>query len=388
MAHVGHGFPVVAQLLIQAGEHGGVLDIVPAPRRGQVGAAWQAKVAAVGVTAQGVAHTLEVITLMAGAKEQQGVVAGVQLERHVVQVALLVVVVDEVVLVLQHPHIAPAQPAIHTQRAGYIELAAVVVPAAGRGQGLDLRLRQRAFVAEVDHAPWLACAVQAIGAAQQTDAVELSQVLIAAAVEHAGGGTAFVAHIVDLEATRYVSVLSPRLLAGDAGHLVHHLVHVAQLLVLQALVGDDGHRLGDFAQLLRAFAAHGGGARRVAAGVFRRGAQPLAFDIGGGQFEGLRGYVAAVLGSLLCREFQGFGAYHAGWQRSSEAEVKMQRQRRQPCGTGFGHELYIQVVIIVGCELFTNDLRFQYADENIFTSHDERAGRAVQYDHQVVSFDH
>ncbi len=281
VAHVGHGFPVVAQLLVEAGEHRGVLDIVPAPGRGQVGAARQAQIAAVREAAQGVAHAIEVVTLVAGTEEQQGVVAGIELERHIIEVAFLVVVVDEVVFVFQHAYIAPAQAPIHCQRAGYIEFAAVVVPAAGRSQGFDLRLRQRALVAEVDHPARFTCAVQTVGTPQQAYTVELGKVFVAAAVEHARRGATFIAHIVDFEATGHIGVLGPCLLAGNTGHLVHHLVHVAQLLVLQALIGDDGYRLRNFAQFLRPLAAHGGGARRIAAGVFRAGAQPLAFDVGG-----------------------------------------------------------------------------------------------------------
>ncbi|MNN17478.1 hypothetical protein D3C81_1306680 [compost metagenome] len=241
MAHVGHGFPVVAQLLVQAGEHRGVLDIVPAPGGGQVGAARQAQVAAIGEAAQGIAHAIEVVSLVAGTEEQQGIVAGIELERHIIEVAFLVVVVDEVAFVFQYAYIAPAQTPIHCQRAGYIEFAAVVVPAAGRGQGFYLRLRQRALVAEVDHAARFTCAIQTVGTAQQADAVELGKVFVAAAVEHARRGATFVAHIVDFEATGHIGVLGPCLLAGNTGHLVHHLVHVAQLLVLQALIGDDGY---------------------------------------------------------------------------------------------------------------------------------------------------
>ncbi|MNO88149.1 hypothetical protein D3C76_795860 [compost metagenome] len=233
---------------------------------------------------------------------EHGVVGHIGFEHTVEERLVGGAVVDEVLTVLVGHHRPATQLAIEAQRAGHVQLAAVVVPAARRGGELELVEVQRALAHQVDDAARVAgAAEQRTGAAQHFDVVEFGDVVDVRRIEAACSGAqghgrcAVELDVLDREAAR-VEVLDAErgALHGHARHGLHRIVDVGDLAVFDQLAGDDRHRLRGFLQRGRALGADAGQPRRVGAGVLGGLAHPLAHDGGFANDHGAGTDVAAV----------------------------------------------------------------------------------------------
>ncbi|MNJ29755.1 hypothetical protein D3C77_243340 [compost metagenome] len=205
-------------------------------------------------------------------------------------------VVEELVVLIGRAQTAPDVPGLG-ERAGDVELGAVGVPTAGRCRELELVVVQGPLAHQVDGAAGVAAArIETVDPAQELDVVVLGQVELA---DRAVAGdrsvhrrTAVELDVRHREATGIeVGVVAQRgaggtvLLQGYAGGLVQGVSQGGEILILDALAGDNGHRVGDFFDRLGDLAAHGCRAGGVGAAVFGRGAEPRGVDAGHSQLE-------------------------------------------------------------------------------------------------------
>ncbi|MNH12238.1 hypothetical protein D3C79_717730 [compost metagenome] len=190
---------------------------------------------------------------MIDAQAHQGAVAEVDFERSVKDVAVLLVPVHEGIVELLGRDHAPAQVAGRRQRPGDVRFQALEIPGADTALHIGLELAGRALADHVDHAAGVARAGhQPGGAAHHFHPV------VDGHVEQGAGHGAGLVFLVSGDAVELVGVdgaaaridveaLAAILGHGHAGGLVEHIGHVAQLLVIHALAGDDADRLRRFA---------------------------------------------------------------------------------------------------------------------------------------------
>ncbi|MNQ98454.1 hypothetical protein D3C85_1141450 [compost metagenome] len=144
--------PTAAQLVIEIGERGFVLERPRAPGRSHVGRAPEVGLAAVGVPVRHGAPgcALHVFVLIVVTHRQHRVVRQVCFQDPVTDFSLLLVFVPVRIAVAIGHHAASAQAAVEGQRTTDVEVAVVIVIAAAADTGLGFPLRSRAFAHHVD----------------------------------------------------------------------------------------------------------------------------------------------------------------------------------------------------------------------------------------------
>ncbi|MNE15193.1 hypothetical protein D3C80_1080990 [compost metagenome] len=182
--------PVVVEAVVDLGEvlACGGIEVSPVP--GQAGMPWQVQVGTIAVAGHRAVGAVFVGLVVAGTEGEHGVVRNVRFKHTVHQRALGGAVVREILAIGVGHHQASTQAAIPAQRAGEVELLAVVVPAAGRQGQLELVVGGRPLAHHVDDAARVArAAIQRRGTAQHLDVVELGQLEDVGRIERAHRGT-------------------------------------------------------------------------------------------------------------------------------------------------------------------------------------------------------
>lgn len=210
---------------------------------------------------------------MGKSQGQGGVFAQVRFGDGIEQAVVLLDIVDEAVGGLVRGHDPAAQRATVVERAGGIDLAAVVVPAAGRtGQG-DFLLGQWPLADQVDGGRRVACTChQAGGTAHHLDSIEHGQVRLGANVNAVVATRDAVIHqVVDFKTACLVDL--PTRTRGkvqeQTGRRLDHVVDVGHHLVIHALARNDGDGLWGFTHRQREFGRGRHRAGGVGLGAFR-----------------------------------------------------------------------------------------------------------------------
>ncbi|MNJ29708.1 hypothetical protein D3C77_242840 [compost metagenome] len=209
---------------------------------GQEGAARQVQVVPIAVTRQAVGLVGRVQAVMGIANGDRGAVAEVSFQHAMEQLTIGVELVDIGVAVLVDDDATTTQLAIEPQRPADIQFGTVVVPTADRLGYQELVERGGTLAHQVDAATRLAVTrVQAISATQDFDVVIDGHVEV-----FPGEGTdphrcaTVKTEVGDFKTPRQVAgVGHAALVGGHPGGLGEHVVHGGQVLVFDALAGDD-----------------------------------------------------------------------------------------------------------------------------------------------------
>ena len=268
-------FPVVVETVFDFTEYGVDLQLAVLPIGTGIGGAGQVEVVAVFADRQAAPEIVGLIVLPGETEGRRGAVAQVGFTDGVEQAVIVFFLVAETVRALIRRHHPATQGAAVVQRAGGIDLATVVIPAAGgAGEGHAL-ISGRAFAHHVDRRRRVAgTGDQAGRATDDFHAIKHRQVrLHRQGVRRIRAGQAVVHDVVDVETARLVSL--PARAAGLAEEqprrAAHHVVDAGHVLVVHALASDHRHRLRRFAhgqrQLGRGLHRAGGVGLRVFGGA-------------------------------------------------------------------------------------------------------------------------
>ena len=284
--------PVVGQALAQLSEHGVDFLVLVLPIGAWVIGARQAQVAPIQADHRSAPEVVGLVLLVRVTEGQGGVFAQVGFGDGIEQAMILLGLVDKTVGIAVRGDDAAAPGATVIERAGGVELATVIVPAAdGAGEG-NFLLIQWPLADQVDGGRRVACAgYQAGSAAHHFDAVEHCQVRLGAYRRTVvAAGDTVIHEVVDIE-TACGEGLSPRavgVIEEQPRRGVDHVVDAGHGLVIHALARDHGDGLRGFAQGQRQFGRglHRAGGVRLAA--FGGCAKLLARDLGSAQLDGGR----------------------------------------------------------------------------------------------------
>ena len=276
----------------QVTEGGGALAAPGIPGRVQAGRAAELEVAAIAITRHAAPARVGVDVFIGNAQAQGGVGRQVVIQGAVVDLVLATGIVIEVMLALLGDHRTATQRSGLVQRAAGIDLASVVVPGSAGQAQLGLRGTLPALAHKVDATGGAARALHHPGCPAQ----HLDPIVVGHVTAETVGLDIGVAHVqrhtVVLILPGHakapgVEVLAAhgRVIDGDARGLFHDLVDGGEILVVEHLAGDHGHRLRGFPERMSALGdGHRTGGVRTAA--FGRRPERLGIDVGRRQLQG------------------------------------------------------------------------------------------------------
>ena len=212
---------------------------------------------AVGADRQTAPEIVGLLILTREAQRCRRGVAEVGFTDGVEQTVIILLFVAETVGALIGTHYTATQGAAFVERAGGVNLAAVIIPTAGCTGERHLRGGCRAFAHHVDRCRRVAgTGHQAGRTTHDFNPVEHRQIrLHCHRVRLVRARQAVVHDVVDVETAG--AVILPTRAAGlveeQPRRAPHHIVDAGHALIIHALAGDDGHRLRRFAHGQRQF---------------------------------------------------------------------------------------------------------------------------------------
>ena len=243
--------PALAEAVVQVREHARRVPVGTAAGGLQVDRAPQPDRRAVLVARQS-AHAgrrMRAHAAVQQARRQHGVRAQVDLGSAVEQAGLLVRAFIEEAAVGHDPDDAAAHAAAVVQRSAQVDFGAIVVPTAGAEFSAEGELPLPPLAHQVDGGRGIAGAVQqAVGAAQDLDALVDGHVFRRGGAVAHHGRHAVLLEGFDLEAARVVAGGEVMVrLHRDAGGVPHDVVQGVQVLLADLFLADHGDRLGRLA---------------------------------------------------------------------------------------------------------------------------------------------
>ncbi|MNM71080.1 hypothetical protein D3C81_827330 [compost metagenome] len=283
--------PLVVEVVSDIAEQAVVVAVQVRPLAVEVGGARQRVERAVeaGIQAAPVIAIL-VVLLEGGANGEYGGIIQVRFADQVQQLVVAPGAITVAVGIVVVGHRSTTDVALIGQRAGYVHLAAIVVPGASPQFRAQSKVARRALANQVDGRRGVAGALhQAIGTAHNFNPVVDGHVRrghdVHGVVFRDVGRNAVVLQVVDLEAARVVGgAIGAELGQGDPGDSAGNVVEVLDVLVVHLLAGHNGHRLRRLAQAHGHFGGGGADTGGVGAGAFGGGAEGYGADGCGVQF--------------------------------------------------------------------------------------------------------
>ncbi|MNO79887.1 hypothetical protein D3C76_710710 [compost metagenome] len=288
--------PVIVEAVFKVQVVRGYVGFCAAPAGAGVSRTRQVDRFATGVAWEAAQHRPGLLTVVAYAAAHCRRIGQVDVQRTVQRMVFAPDIVDEAVALVLVSDKPPAHTAVGRQRAAGIQLQAIVVPGASFACQRNGRRRLATLAHQVDCATWAAGALQqARSTAQHFHPVEEHQVLgcpVAQRIVVSRNRHTVVLPVINLKATRgHDHARANALRADNARGVVKRVLQVGDALVIQLLARDDGDRLGNLLEGVRAF-AQGHRAGGIRPGAFAGCVHIVVGDAGAAQLHDVAAQVA------------------------------------------------------------------------------------------------